>query len=204
MKVFGVFMHEVFRRIRRKILLMVGKSTLDPRIQVGAFTYGLSESRVLLFRKKDKVIFGKYCSIAYGATFVASGEHNYRAVANYPFHAKHFGDDEKDTLTKGHIVIGNDVWIGANATILSGVNIGDGAVIAAGAVVVSNVPPYAIAGGVPARIIKYRFSPEIIEALLRIRWWDWDPLIWQTHMDVFYTDVESFVRSPWVLAQQNK
>ncbi|MNI40841.1 Chloramphenicol acetyltransferase [compost metagenome] len=72
------------------------------------------------------------------------------------------------------IVIGNDVWIGANAVILPGVTLGDGAVIGAGAVVTKDVPPYAIVGGVPAKVIRYRFTPEEIEVLLRIKWWEWE------------------------------
>jgi len=90
-------------------------------------------------------------------------------------------------------VIGNDVWMGRNATVIAGVSIGDGAVIAAGAVVTKDVPPYAIVGGIPAKIIRYRFAPEQIEALLRIRWWDWDDRTIANRFDDFL-DIDSFIR----------
>ena len=102
--------------------------------------------------------------------------------------------DEKDTFSKGTVVIGNDVWIGARATILSGVTVGDGAVIGAGALVAKDVPPYAIVGGVPARLIKYRFSSEIINELLEIKWWDWDSKKLTQNIDDFYLDVEEFIK----------
>ena len=82
--------------------------------------------------------------------------------------------------------IGHDVWIGANALILPEVTIGDGAVIAAGAVVTRDVPPYAIVGGVPARVIRYRFSPEMIDAFLEIKWWDWPLEKIKENFDLFY------------------
>jgi acetyltransferase-like isoleucine patch superfamily enzyme len=184
----------IYRGIRRRILLMTGKSLVDPRVKVGEGTYGITERTVLLFRDDDRVTIGKYCSVASGVTVLASGEHNYRAVANYPFEAIFSGNIDRDTFSKGQVVIGNDVWIGANATILSGVVIGDGAVVAAGAVVVNNVPPYAIVAGVPARVIKIRFSDEICEQLLAIRWWDWDNHQLRQNMNYFYLPVEEFVR----------
>lgn len=124
------------------------------------------------------------CSVAYGVTIVASGEHSYRGVSNFPFAAVLKGDVDRDTLSKGPVWIGNDVWIGANATILSGVTIGDGAVVAAGRLTES-VPPFAVVGGVPA-VHQDRFPAETIERLLRVGWWDWNPEDIKRNMDMFY------------------
>ncbi len=174
----------------------IGKnSTVDERVIVGSYTYGVTPSTVLLFKQSDRVYIGRYCSFAYDVKIIASGEHNYRAVANFPFYA-HFLNKggERDTFTKGEVRIGNDVWIGARATILSGVVIGDGAVVAAGAVVTKNIPPYAIAGGVPAKLIKYRFPEEVINDLLKIKWWNWSDANVKNNIEDFYLDVNEFIK----------
>ena len=180
-------------RLRRMVSRLLGVSTLDPRVSVGYGTYGVGEKTVLLFRDNDKVQIGKYCSVAYGVTIVASGEHNYSGVANFPFAACLNKDINRDTFSKGEVRIGNDVWIGANATILSGVIIEDGAVVAAGAVVTESVPPYAIVGGVPARVIKYRFEAEVIESLLRVAWWNWSEESIREKIELFYLPVDVFL-----------
>lgn len=193
-KIAGNFMFPaVAVRIRRLFKRLVGVSTLDPRISIGYGTYGVGEKTALLFRDDDRVVIGKYCSVAYGVTIVASGEHNYRGVANFPFAAVLKGDVDRDTFSKGSVRVGNDVWIGANATILSGVTIGDGAVVAAGSVVAESVPPYAIVGGVPAKIIKYRFPVETIERLLQLGWWNWSPDTIEKNMSLFYLPVDEFL-----------
>lgn len=122
-----------------------------------------------------QLLIGKYCSIAKGVNIFLGGEHRTDWVTTYPFsalwpEAKHIPGHPK---SKGNVIIGNDVWIGALSCILSGVQIGDGAVVGAGALVTKDVPPYAIVGGNPAKIIRYRFDEATIEALLQIRWWDW-------------------------------
>lgn len=184
---------ELVRRLWRKYQALAGIIKLDPRISVGEGTYGVAQHTVLLFRPDDRVEIGCYCSVAYGVTIVASGEHNYHAVANYPFHARFDGDDTIDTFTKGPVRIGSDVWVGAKATILSGVTVGDGAVIAAGAVVTKDVPPYAIVAGVPARVIKYRFPPQIVAQLLEIRWWNWPAETVRANKFRFYDGIEEFL-----------
>lgn len=179
----------------KRIYETAKKPTIDQRVVVGIYTYGVTPNTVLLFKQSDRVFIGKYCSFAYDVKIIASGEHNYRAVANFPFYA-HFLNQggERDTFTKGDVRIGNDVWVGTRATILSGVKIGDGAVIAAGAVVTENVPPYAIVGGVPARLIKYRFTEEVINDLLRIKWWNWSDNKIKANLEFFYQDVNEFIK----------
>ena len=120
---------------------------------------------------------GNYCSIANGLTVILGGNHMINWVTTYPFgdRFKHIfsARSGNPSYSNGDIRIGNDVWIGTNVTLMSGITIGDGAVIAANTHVVKDVPPYAIIGGNPARIIKYRFTPELINALLKIQWWNW-------------------------------
>jgi acetyltransferase-like isoleucine patch superfamily enzyme len=185
----------VLARLVRKLKNLAIEPEIDGRVTVGAFTYGVGHDTVLLFKDSDRVHVGKYCSFAHGVKVIASGEHNYRAVANFPFYAHFLSEGaEKDTFSKGDVRIGNDVWIGMRATILSGVKVGDGAVIAAGAVVTKDIPPYAIVGGVPAQVINYRFSKEVISALLEIKWWDWDDETVRKNIDDFYLDVHEFIR----------
>ena len=129
----------------------------------------------------DRLIIGKYCSIACGAKFMfTSGNHKKSSLSTYPFPLFfEEWDLERNHVTdawdnEGDIIVGNDVWIGYEAVIMQGVHIGDGAIIAARAVVTKDVPAYTIVGGVPAKEIKKRFSSEIIKRLMEIQWWNWD------------------------------
>ena len=129
----------------------------------------------------DRLIIGKFCSIACGAKFLfTSGNHSMRSLSTYtfPIFFDEWGLDAKDIRqawdNKGDIVVGNDVWIGYEAVILAGVTIGDGAVIGTRAVVTKDVPPYTIVGGVPARPIRTRFDADTIARLQALRWWDRD------------------------------
>lgn len=160
----------------------------NPNIEVGAYTYYDDFSDVRNFEKNvkyhfdfigDKLIIGKFCMIASDVTFIMNGaNHLTRAVSSYPFAI--FGNgwehamDGKSYPTKGNTVIGNDVWIGYGATIMPGVNIGNGAIIAAKATVTRDVPPYSIVGGNPASEIRRRFSEEKIAYLQELKWWDRD------------------------------
>ena len=122
----------------------------------------------------NKVKIGKFCSIARN---VSIQEYNHKmdrlTTYYYSMNIMNNATPAKDITSDGDIVIGNDVWIGAHSVILSGITIGDGAVIGANCVVTGDVPPYAVVGGVPARVIKYRFNEEIIEELLKLCWWNW-------------------------------
>ena len=129
---------------------------------------------------QDKLIIGKFCSIACGARFLfTSANHTLSSLSTYPFPLffEEWGLDKQDVTrawdNKGDIVIGNDVWIGYEAVILSGVTIGNGAIIGARAVVTQDVAPYSIVGGVPAKPIRKRFSDAVINRLEDLQWWNW-------------------------------
>lgn len=129
----------------------------------------------------DKLKIGKFCSIACGTKFLfTSANHSMKSLSTYPFPIffEEWGLDMKNICdawdNKGDIVIGNDVWIGYEAVILSGVTIGNGAIIGTRAVVTKDVPPYTIVGGIPAKPIRKRFDDETIEKLERLQWWDWN------------------------------
>ena len=154
----------------------------NPNIIVGDFSYIADsdfESHVTHHYdwNGDKLIIGKFCQIAAGVEFIMNGaNHQMDAVSTYPFFTMK-GFDAKppiaaDMPLKGDTVIGNDVWIGQNAVILPGVHIGDGAIIGANSVVGSDVAPYAVAVGNPARVIRKRFDEELTEMLLEWKWWD--------------------------------
>jgi virginiamycin A acetyltransferase len=160
----------------------------NPNIKIGDFTYYDDFEDVHNFEKNikyhfdftgDKLIIGKFCMLASGVTFMMNGaNHLTDAISTYPFAIFQNGwgkaMEEKSYPTRGDTIIGNDVWIGYNATIMAGVKIGDGAIIAANSTVVKEVKPYTIVGGNPANEIKKRFSPDHIEKLLKIKWWNWD------------------------------
>ena len=161
----------------------------NPNIIVGDYTYYDDFEDVSNFEKNvkyhfdfigDKLIIGKFCMIASDVTFIMNGaNHLTDAVSTYPFAI--FGNgwekamEGKSYPTKGDTIIGNDVWIGHEVTIMPGVKIGDGAIIATNATVVKDVAPYSIVGGNPAREIRKRFSDEEIAHLLDIKWWNWEP-----------------------------
>lgn len=163
----------------------------DPSISVGDYTIyddfvndprDFQRNNVLYHYpiNHERLIIGKFCSIACGARFLFnSANHTRRSLSTYIFPVL-FEEWDLDVEripeawdNRGDIVVGNDVWIGYEAVILSGVTIGDGAIIAARAVVTGDVPPYAIVGGVPAKPIRKRFSDPEIDRLLALRWWDW-------------------------------
>ena len=163
-----------------------------PNIEVGAYTMyhdvvhdpRAFETNNVLYQypvNEDKLRIGKFCSIACGAKFLfTSANHTLRSLSTYPFPIffEQWGLDGWDIRSawdnRGDIVVGNDVWIGFAAVILSGVTIGDGAIIGARAVVTKDVAPYTIVGGVPAKLIRRRFDDAAIARLEALRWWDWD------------------------------
>ncbi|MFG1869512.1 CatB-related O-acetyltransferase [Micromonospora arborensis] len=160
----------------------------SPKIVVGEYTYyddpdgatGFEHRNVLYGYGPERLIIGKYCAIATGARFLMAGaDHPTMGVSTFPFTI--FGGEwterTLDIVTampnRGDTVVGNDVWFGYQATVMPGVRIGDGAIIAAGAVVTADVPPYTIVGGNPAKAIRRRFEEADIDRLRRAAWWDW-------------------------------
>jgi chloramphenicol O-acetyltransferase type B len=136
---------------------------------------------------ETEVTVGKYCSIANSAIFDGGIQHNTKWLTTYPLW-KFGGPEKREGMSKGPITVGNDVWIGHEAMIMSGVTIGDGAIIAARAVVTKDVQPYAVVGGVPARFIKWRFHELVINMLQKIRWWDWPEEKIREHADLLMSD----------------
>lgn len=165
-----------------KTVTYVKPAITNPNIIVGDFTYFSDtdfEKHVLHHYdfNGDKLIIGKFCQIAAGVTFIMNGaNHQMNSVSTYPFYIMAgwttTPPKPADLPLKGDTVIGNDVWIGQNATILPGVHIGDGAVIGLNSVVGSDVEPYTIVAGNPAKTLRKRFDDELIAILQRLKWWD--------------------------------
>lgn len=183
--------HNVVKQKKLKELIK------SENLVVGKQSYQWELLEIDVYKGSDaKIIIGNYCSVSKNVRIITGGIHPVNWVSTFPFRVKmNLPGKYEDGMpkTNGDIIIGNDVWIGTNVTILSGLRIGDGAVIMAGALVSKSVPPYAIVGGIPAKIIKYRFNEERILKLLKIRWWDWEekkilkkiPLLSSENIDVF-------------------
>lgn len=178
------YIHRLIRKIRRtttdknKVFFTSELLALHTtaKVKVGEYTYGLPT--VMHWGEKASLKVGKYCSFAPNVVISLGGNHRIDWVTTYPFSSlqetwPEAAMIEGSPATKGDVVIGNDVWVGYGATILSGVTIGDGAVVAACSVVTKDVAPYAIVAGNPARQIKKRFDDATIERLLRTQWWNW-------------------------------
>jgi len=145
---------------------------------IGKYTYGFESTQIFSWGENIDIKIGRFCSIAAGLKLFCGGNHSSSFISSYPFGSVYedfLKPSKKKTVvfTNGNITIGNDVWIGRDVTIMSGLSIGDGSVVAANSHVVKNVEPYSIYGGNPAKFIKYRFSTEIIEMLLKIQWWNY-------------------------------
>lgn len=163
-------------------LINVKPTVKNPNIIVGDFTYfdGSDFEKSVTHHYDfigDRLIIGKFCQIAAGVNFIMNGaNHRMNTVTTFPFYIMEGWEQEAPPLSelplKGDTVIGNDVWIGQNSTILPGVHIGDGAIIGLGSVVASDVPAYTIAAGNPARIIRKRFDDELIDIMEKLQWWN--------------------------------
>lgn len=159
-----------------KRTISYGKAPEWTAITAGEGSY-VSEANFEFGSTRCHVLIGRYCSIAHRVTFEVGLNHDYHCVTTYPFEDFAIGDplnpNHAYSANKYQIIIGNDVWIGCDVIIMGGVHIGNGAVIGAGTVVASDVPPYSVVVGNPARVIKYRFAPDVIQRLQKIKWWYW-------------------------------
>lgn len=141
-------------------------------IKIGRYT-ALSGRNIEIVSQINKIEIGSFCSIASNVS-IQEFNHSIEKISTFYIQKHIFGNlVSADRNSKGNVIIGNDVWIGKNAMILSGVKIGNGAIIGANAVVSKDIPAYSIVGGVPSKIIKYRFSSEVISELERLAWWTW-------------------------------
>ena len=162
---------------------------------IGKHTYG--GIAVLNYNNYYKLTIGNYCSIATDVMFILDADHYTKHISSFPFKVKMLGE-QFEGVSKGDIIVDDDVWIGYGATIMSGVHISQGAVIAAGAVVTKDVPPYAIVGGVPAKVIKYRFEPEMIEKLLKVDYSKLTKEMIDDHIDDLYVDLKDASQLDWM------
>jgi len=182
-----------------------GNESLHSNVIVGRHTYGINRKTISLALSSNShgVEIGSFCSVAPGVVMLANTEHPTNLVSTFPFktifslRAKNKNQSKYrnfDASSRGPIKIGHDVWIGQNVIILSGVSIGTGAVIGAGSLVVKNIPPYAIAVGNPAKVIRFRFPPEIVLRLLSSEWWTLsDELLTELEEYLYDSDINKFL-----------
>lgn len=193
---------------------------MKEHVQIGKYTYGVFDKNVIWDseawnyegeKKQPKLIIGNYCSIGDYSKFYLGGNHRHDWVSTYPFQVKRlhnniFNSIEDEIngypLSNGDIIVGNDVWFGENVTVMSGIKIGDGAVIGTNSTVVKDVKLYSIVGGHPAKHIKYRFSDDIIEKLLQIKWWNMEdselnlllPYMCSDNIDYFFEEHNNLIK----------
>lgn len=146
---------------------------------VGKYTYGFESTQIFSWGEDIDIKIGRFSSIGAGLKLFCGGNHSTSFVSSYPFGSVYPNflkvvPDKSIVFSNGDIKIGNDVWIGRDVTVMSGISIGDGSVIAANSHVVKNVEPYSIYGGNPAKFIRYKFSEEIVEMLLKLQWWNYE------------------------------
>lgn len=194
-------------RVRRRLTprpahLLPAGGRLDQRADLSGYDIGpYSWGHLTVSNRAPGCVLtvGRYCSFAYGTQVLLGGEHRADFVSTYRFGVyppfKEWTEPVPDSsVGRGDVTIGNDVWIGHQAVVLSGVTLGDGVVVGAGSVVRQNAPPYAVVLGNPARVAGFRFPPEQIEALLRIAWWDWsEERIVQALPLMMSQDIQSFI-----------
>lgn len=165
-------------------------------VRIGRHSY-YGRGCSFIAREGGFIEIGNFCSIAEFVT-ITNANHNYKTVTTFPLSlmlkTKDISKIKRDRVVD-NVIIGSDVWIGTKTIILKGVEIGHGAVIGAGSVVTKSIPPFAIASGVPAKVVKYRFEEDQIMALLTINWWDWPEEKILKKIDLFYLPIDGFIRN---------
>lgn len=170
-------------------------------VSVGNYTYGML--KVLNHSTNERLKIGHFCSIAPEVVFILNADHYTNNISTFPFKVKCLGERFEAT-SKGDIIVEDDVWLGYGAIILSGVKIGQGAIVAAGAVVTKDVPPYAIVGGNPAKVIKYRFNEEMIEEMIKIDYGTLTEEMVREHIDELYTKMHSLEQIEWMSKESER
>lgn len=183
------------KRCRRIFSRRRSRDILPSYIKIGRHSYGLDRRNFAGLDPESPVSVGSFCSFGPEVLIFGRADHPTNLVSTFPFRKRLFAPmgPNTDAVTRGGVTIGHDVWVGARAMILSGVTIGSGAVVAAGAVVTRDVPPYAIVAGVPAEVVRYRLTPEQIESILQISWWDWSDERIRKFENLFYGAVDQFI-----------
>ena len=165
-------------------------------VHVGNKTYG--DLNIISFNNKTKLSIGSFCSLAQDVHFLLDAEHPIHNISTFPFQVAILAEKEGEAFSKGDIVVDDDVWFGFGAVIMSGVHIGQGAVVAAGSVVTKNVPPYAIVAGVPAKVIRYRFPQSVIDELLEIDYDKVTEAMIKKHIQELYTELVDIDQLRWL------
>lgn len=171
-------------------------------VEVGKFSYG--ELNVIDFGPEHKLIVKNFVSIAQNVTFMLNAEHYIDHISTYPFKTKILKTTKQEAFAKGDTVVDDDAWIGYGSIIMSGVHIGQGAVVAAGSVVTKDVPPYAIVGGNPAKVIKFRFDEKMIEELMKVDFDKLTPEDINKHVDELYLKLERTDQFDWIPKKENE
>jgi acetyltransferase-like isoleucine patch superfamily enzyme len=179
MRFYKKIIYTIYQKIKNQVAFYEYNNNIQSGLlEVGKHTYGATKIKIDHYQgSESKVTIGSYCSIAKNVRIITGGIHPPEWIALFPFRivwGLEGAIKDGTPATKGPVTIGHDVWIGTNVTILSGVTVGHGSIILSGSVVTKDIPSYAIAGGVPAKVVKYRFSEDEIKILLKIKWWEWN------------------------------
>ena len=199
-----IYVSKIVIRIISYCQITAGAKNIDcPDVAFGRHSYGIQNIYLAKSLNQPSISIGHFCSFAPGVTILANADHRTDFPSTYPFRTLLFSVNNGagkeaafnyDVVSRGAVEIGNDVWIGLNAIILSGVTIGTGAVIGAGSVVTRDIPPYAIAAGNPAKVVRFRFSPDLIEKLLESNWWMLsDEQIHELEPHLYSNDINRFL-----------
>jgi acetyltransferase-like isoleucine patch superfamily enzyme len=187
---------EKWRKKNRDNSTMVNNYFDTCLVSVGKETYG--ELNVVTFSDKHRLYIGNYVSIAQNVAFLLDAEHHINHISSFPFKVKVLHTVSSESFGKGDIAVDDDVWIGYGATIMSGVHIGQGAIVAGGAVVTKDVPPYAVVGGIPAKIIKFRFEENVINELLKVDYSKLTKEMVIKHEADLYTELTNIEQLAWL------
>ncbi len=189
-----------FRKIWRKLNkhndTHIGRRVFNPEIvKVGSYSYGALNVYSYNEKSNDKLVIGNYVSIAEDVKFFLGANHQLNSVTTFPLRTKLIGLSHMDAINKGPLVIEDEVWIGANSLLFSGITIGKGSIIAAGSIVTKSVEPYTIVGGNPAKKIRNRFEATVINKLMQLDLIAIQPKLIRENIDLFYADLRSIKNS---------